>query len=198
MGRDVLLDRLGGLLGYPQSAVDAEVRACAEALAAVDAEAAEHLSAFHRQVQGRSIEDLQELFVNAFDCNPGRALEVGWHLFGEDYKRGSFLVWMRSKLRDFGLPESSELPDHLTHVLAVLGRMETAEADEFAATCVLPVLERMIPGFAKDGNPYENILKSIRRVLNRLHGPGQVQSLPLVVIPAVQEATQADSWEACR
>jgi len=36
-----------------------------------------------------------------FDINPACALEVGWHLFGEDYMRGQFLVRMREELSKY-------------------------------------------------------------------------------------------------
>ena len=63
---------------------------------------------------------LEEAFTGTFDVNPACALEVGWHLFGEEYARGMFLVRMREELRKYGLAESSELPDHVSHVLAIV------------------------------------------------------------------------------
>ncbi len=41
----------------------------------------------------------EELYTRTFDLNPVCALEIGWHLFGEDYERGAFLVRMRDQLR---------------------------------------------------------------------------------------------------
>src|SRR6266568_3182701 len=56
----------------------------------------------------------QELYVQTFEFNPACTLELGWHLFGENYERGEFLVRMREQLRRHGIAESNELPDHLT------------------------------------------------------------------------------------
>ena len=77
--------------------------------------------------------ELEELYTRTFDINPVCSLEVGWHLFGEDYNRGAFLVRMRGLLREHGIEEGAELPDHLESVLRVL--------DAFVKR------DRAVPGF---------------------------------------------------
>ena len=61
-------------------------------------------------------------------------LEVGWHLFGEEYTRGLFLVRLRGEMRDRGIEESSELPDHVAHVLAVVAAMPARRGAAFRAS----------------------------------------------------------------
>ena len=46
--------------------------------------------------RGMSVEDLQELYTRTFDWNPDTSLEIGWHLYGENYERGEFLVEVRA------------------------------------------------------------------------------------------------------
>ena len=84
----------------------------------------------------------QELYVQTFEFNPACTLELGWHLFGENYERGEFLVRMRDLLRRHGIAESTELPDHLTHVLALVGRLDHEEAAELAAKAKREVRSR--------------------------------------------------------
>ena len=67
---------------------------------------------------------LEELYTRTFDINPVCSLETGWHLFGEDYNRGAFLVRMRGLLRQHGIEEGAELTDHLESALRVLSVME--------------------------------------------------------------------------
>lgn len=166
----VVYDRLGGLLRYPDAAYLADTDTCARTLAAADPEAAACIERFAAAVRGMAVTDLEELFTRTFDINPLCTLEVGWQLFGEEYERGTFLVRMRQEMRRLGLVESTELPDHLAHVLAVLGRMEPEQADDFAAACVLPAVERMRTSLAGKDVPYEHALEAVRIVLVARHG----------------------------
>jgi nitrate reductase delta subunit len=106
---------------------------------------------------------MQELYVQTFEFSPACTLEIGWHLFGENYERGEFLVRMREQLRRHGITESSELPDHLTHLLPLIGRMEYGEAAELAGQFVLPALEK-IRGSLTD-NPYNAVIRGIEERL---------------------------------
>ena len=101
----------------------------------------------------------QELYVQTFEFNPACTLETGWHLFGENYERGEFLVRMREQLRRYGIVESSELPDHLTHLLALIPRMDRTEAAELAGQYLLPALGKIRDGL-KD-NPYAAVIAAI-------------------------------------
>jgi len=115
-------------------------------------------------------EELEELYTRTFDINPVCSLEVGWHLYGEDYNRGAFLVGMRGLMRDLGVAEGTELPDHLTSVLRVLGRMAPEEADGFARGYVLPAVGKMLSGFPDGENPYRDVVEEIERFLRDRHG----------------------------
>lgn len=126
----------------------------------------------------------QELYVQTFEFNPACTLELGWHLFGETYERGEFLVKMRGELRRHGVEETSELPDHLTHILRLIGRMEHGEAALLAGESVLPALEKIrLP----EGSPYRPVFETI---IGKLRGdfPGAPRrSTPL---PIFQEAAR--------
>ena len=175
METSFIYDSIAALLVYP--GVDYHQRA-SRAADTVDAEGAVLLFRFAEQIRGLSTEALQELFVQTFDMNPDRSLEVGWHLFGENYDRGTFLVKMRQQLRRFGIAESGELPDHITHVLAVLGRMPAGEAEEFAVACVFPALEKMRAGFGdkKETNPFKEVLDALAVLLRGRHGDALLET----------------------
>lgn len=156
---------LAALLRYPEGDSAADAARCVEALAAANPQAAERVRSFLGEIRGLSPGELQSLYTSTFDLDPVCSLEVGWHLFGENYERGEFLVKMRSELRRLGLPESSELPDHLTHALAALGRMESEEAAGFAAACLLPALDKMRAGISRQPNAYQNVLQAVMELL---------------------------------
>ena len=160
-----IFDLLAALLEYPGEDYRARAAACAPALERVQPDAATLLAEFSRRIAALSTEELQELYTQTFDLDPANSLDVGWHLFGENYARGEFLVKMRRLLRRFALAESTELPDHLPHALVVLGRMDPQEAGEFAQACVFPALEKMRAGFKDKDNPFENVLTAMARLL---------------------------------
>jgi nitrate reductase delta subunit len=105
----------------------------------------------------------QELYVQTFEFNPACTLEIGWHLFGENYERGEFLVRMRQELRRYEIPETAELPDHLTHLLALIGRMERQDAVELAGQFLLPALAKIQDALKE--NPYESVIAAVRTQL---------------------------------
>lgn len=113
---------------------------------------------------------LEELYTRTFDVNPVCSLETGWHLFGEDYNRGAFLVRLRGLLREHGVEESTELPDHLETVLRLLDAMEEKEASALAREFVLPAVAKMRAALAGSNNPYGAVLEEIERVLRASHG----------------------------
>ncbi len=165
MNRVHVYEQFAKLLGYPDDGYVATAELCRRAAAQCSDEAERNLGEFHSRIEGRTTEQLQELFVQTFDLNPVCVLEVGWHLYGDNYDRGAFLVKMRGQLRRHGIAESTELPDHLTHVLALLARMEPEEASAFAAQSVIPALDKMLAGIAGKASPYEFLLSALRQTL---------------------------------
>jgi nitrate reductase molybdenum cofactor assembly chaperone len=131
--------------------------------------AAESIKVLFEHVKDMSLEQIQELYTRTFDINPVCTLEIGWHIYGEDYARGELLVKLREKIREVNLVESVELPDHLTHVLALLGRISGEEADELAARYVLPALDKMLKSASDADHAYLSILKAIRIVVQSDH-----------------------------
>jgi len=161
------LELLAALLHYPEADYVNGAERCFEALGGGDAEAAVLLGKFLAQTRDCTMEDLQALYTSTFDLDPMCTLDLGWHLFGEKYERGEFLVKMRVELRRLGVGESHELPDHITHALEALARMKAEEAEEFAAACLFPALDKMCSALDGKANPFENVVLAVVRILER-------------------------------
>ncbi|MBI2434106.1 MAG: hypothetical protein HYV26_14710 [Candidatus Hydrogenedentes bacterium] len=159
-----VVESLAGLLDYPQPGLEERVNACIARLDAVDPEAAEHVRQFGGRIAGSTLAELEELYIKTFDLNPLCTLDLGWQLFGEDYNRGLFLVKIRQEMKRLGVAETAELPDHLTLVLKLLGRMEPDKAEDFATACVLPAVRKIRDGIVKDAN-YRPLIEAVVRVL---------------------------------
>jgi len=153
------------LVTYPQAGYRADLDALVTAAAGCDLEAAGLLAEFAGHLNDRSVDDLQELFTRTFDLNPQCALEVGWHLFGEEYERGAFLVRMREALRAYAVPEAGELPDHLASMLQLVARLDAETAGLLVANALLPAVDKMLGPLEKAESPFLPLMKAIRRLL---------------------------------
>jgi len=167
------LTRAGRLVTYPGDTYADDVAAFVASVAPWLPEAARDLAAFAAQVAGLSVEEQQELFTRTFDLNPVCALEAGWHLYGEDYERGAFLVEMRRQLRAHGIAEGGELPDHLALLLALVARLGSDDADALVARALLPAVEKMLPSLESGGSPFLPLVNAIRQVLAACAPAGQ-------------------------
>lgn len=161
-----LYDALARLLDYPAAPPSPELAgACGLAPEPVRAE----LEAFLREAAALPEGTLQERYIQAFDLNPACCLDIGWHLFGEEYARGEFLVHLKTEQRRHDLAESSELPDHLTRVLPLVARMDAREAAAFSSRYLLPALEK-ISAAAAGAPPYDRLLRALRLLLEAQPG----------------------------
>ena len=167
-----VFERIGRLLTYPGA--DYWDR-CHASFPFGDSEADSLLLRFAGQMQSLPLERVQELYTHTFDLNPVCSLEVGWQLYGEEYARGSFLVAMREQLRRHRIPESSELPDHLSHALALLDRMEPEEAREFTEAFLMPAMKKMLAALEEKNNPYRDLLLAIAKLLPPGPGDGSAE-----------------------
>jgi nitrate reductase molybdenum cofactor assembly chaperone NarJ/NarW len=135
-------------------------------------EAAKNMSDFGAFLDQHELWQAEEAFTSTFDINPSCALEIGWHLFGEEYARGMFLVRMREELAKYDLQESAELPDHIVHVLAVIAAMPEDEARRFVTACVLPAVKKMNSAFKGNDNPYGHVVSCLLLILHHVWGEG--------------------------
>jgi nitrate reductase assembly molybdenum cofactor insertion protein NarJ len=153
------LEMLAALFSYPGPDYP-EIVKNAVACAAPSAPALLELA---QVVERTGLDELQEAYTNTFDLNPACPLDLGWHLFGEEYDRGLLLAYMRRQLRAHGIAECGEIPDHISYALLLLPRMKPAKAEEFACVIVAPALRRMLKCM-----PPENLFAGLLRAAQQL------------------------------
>ena len=155
------LNALSVLLSYPSEHTCQAAELLYVVLGGEHPEAASEAAAFGAYLERHEQYEAEEVFTRTFDVNPACALEVGWHLFGEEYARGMFLVRMREELRKYNIAETSELPDHIAHVLAVVAAMPADEAERFVGACVLPAVEKMRQALDGKDTPYRHAINCL-------------------------------------
>jgi nitrate reductase delta subunit len=164
-----LLNSLASVLEYPKEDWFSRFEECKGLSLLTDRAGSEYFSGFCLGIHKFSLLELQELYTRTFDLSPVCALEVGYHLFGEDYKRGEFLARLRETENPYELGQEQQLPDYLPVVLRLLGQMEDAE--ERAAMigyCLIPALKKMNEIFEKKQNPYGNIIRFLLETLKQI------------------------------
>jgi nitrate reductase assembly molybdenum cofactor insertion protein NarJ len=158
-------EAIAGLFTYPRSDYAEAVK---HAVAHTDS-AMTSLPAFANDLGRMPLTALQELYTKTFDLQPVCTLDLGWHLFGEDYRRGLLLARMRRELRAHDIPETCELPDHLSYALLLLARMDPTQGEKFAAAIVIPALEQMLKSLPAE-NPFNHLLQAVQQLIT-IHLP---------------------------
>ncbi len=161
-------DAVAALLEYPREDHAALLREQAATIAAGAPDAATHVERYAAEAASQDLTEREELFVRTFDVNAERALEVGWQVFGEQYARGVFLAKLRGMLAEHGVAETTELPDHLTQVLRLLGRVPQEDAHFLIARAVRPAVRRIRADLGDD-HAYAAVLDAVAAVV-ALHG----------------------------
>ncbi|MFT7679126.1 MAG: nitrate reductase assembly molybdenum cofactor insertion protein NarJ [Planctomycetota bacterium] len=161
-----VLQSYASVFTYPAGVGLSTVRGCLEDIANEGPALRESVSGLLEYIQEHPQTDLEEVYTRTFDSNVERALEVGWHIHGENYARGVFMARMRGLLRDHGIEESTELPDHLSHVLLVVAKAKPKLASALAGGVVAQALDKIVAGFSDDENPYCAVLAGLKQFLN--------------------------------
>jgi nitrate reductase assembly molybdenum cofactor insertion protein NarJ len=94
--------------------------------------------------------EIEEVYAKTFHVQATCYLDLGYVIFGEDYKRGEFLVNMKREQVEAGNDCGPELPDNLANVLTLLPRLKDAELrDELAGQVMMPALRMMLKEFGE-------------------------------------------------
>jgi len=169
-----LFDSFAALLEYPVSAMTDQAAQLLEGLTPLQPESAEVLGKFVRMLDQLSLEKMRELYTVTFDMQPVCYPYVGYHLFGESYKRGAFMAQLNEAYHTHGYSAGQELPDHVAVILRFLGLDSANRQGEFCQALLreglIPALEKMLKVFNEESdNPYFGLLSALRLFL--VHDP---------------------------
>ena len=165
------LAELAELVDYPGPSFGHVLEECRRHAGRLEPGARADLRSFLDWARTRDPVEVEELYAATFDSDEACALEIGWHLYGEAYQRGVFLVEMRRRLRELGIEEGSELPDHLSHVLRWLARAleperppaAAREAERIVRFALVPALASVCAGLERKSSPWLPLLRALGR-----------------------------------
>lgn len=128
----------------------------------------EALDRFIVLVGNEELGRLEEMYTATFDIHGLCCLDVGYVLFGEDYKRGEFLVGINRVQRKYQVDLKSELGDYLPNMLKLMGVIEDGEESrELLNKIIIPAVSQMNAKFShKSDNPFSLVMKIIFNKVN--------------------------------
>ncbi len=181
------LDGIAVALEYPGAATAGRCLEAAQTLPEGQAAMANALTALGNWLAQAAHGTDEEWYGRLFDLSPVCTLNIGYHLFGEQYERGAFLAGLVAEHRRAGLAPPDDLPDHLPTLLRLLGRLEDAQdASLMVSHALLPALDRMRADLRSSEAPWVAVLEAM---------PGFLEStFDVVGIPQDQYPTREKTF----
>lgn len=171
--RSEVLNLLADALDYPRPDLSSKAAALADMLRAQDPDAAGAVANFEREVAGQPLAQMEELYTRTFDMNPGCPLYVGYHLYGDTYKRGMMMSELQGEYRRHDLDTAAELPDHLCQILRWLARAgDDPRCQPLLREHVVPAVQKVAQDLSRNAGVYSLVIGAAARAVVQSAAPG--------------------------
>ena len=139
---------IASLFEYPDAGYPERVALVKAFLDGEYPKAAVELGKFIEYLPADDVVAMQELFTRSFDVQAIATLDLGYVLFGDDYKRGELLANLNREHIDAKNDCGTELADHLPNILRLMSVLRDEELiEDLAYAIVGPALLEMIGEF---------------------------------------------------
>lgn len=121
-------------------------------------------------IESSTLAELQEDYVANFDFNPAAAPYLGHHLYGDNQKKGAYMIRVKQEFgRHAFTPEGCELPDHLTVLLSFLAHLDRRGEHlfrrNFIEEMILPGLNKLVEGYARHAaSPWLALIEAVEQL----------------------------------
>lgn len=116
-------DLLASLFSYPDEKLRIDSEAAHRLLESKYISASKFFNEFYFFSKSISLIKWQEIYTRTFDVQAITTLDLGYVLFGDDYKRGELLVNLSKEHKNYNIDCGSELGDHLPNVLRLVTQL---------------------------------------------------------------------------
>ena len=176
---------LGDLFLYPSEEVKAKICDVQKYLDENFLIVSDLLRDFSEFVKMTSLKEWEEIYTRTFDVQAITTLDLGYVVFGDDYKRGELLVNLGNEHKAANNDCGTELADHLPNLLRLINKTADSELKhDLIYYIIKPALKKIISEFDKDSiNGKNKVYEKHHRTLieqneiNRL-----IYQKPLLVI----------------
>jgi len=212
---------LGEVFSYPTPETKGRIKQVKNLLDERYPEAGAEFTRFSEFMENSTESEVEEIFGKTFHIQAICFLDLGYVIFGEDYKRGEFLVNMKKEQRENNNDCGDELADNLPNVLNLLAIHKSESfVNELMVMIMIPAIEKMLSEFderktqirekvlnkkqkviimkdIKDGNIYKNALSAILMVFKKDFEDIKYES-EVEIIPAYAKAfVHSDCGDGC-
>lgn len=169
---ELILNLFSEVLSYPTADTAAQSKILHREITAIDPDSGDVLLPFVNALESMDLAASEELYTLTFDIQAPCSLDLGHVLFGEDFRRGAFLVNVSAMQKESN-PEmvSSELADHLPNILILHSKMPTEGVkNDFTQKLIMPGIEKMLQSFngdIRESNIYARVLLCLKNYFNR-------------------------------
>lgn len=158
---------LADLFQYPDGGYQQKMKVIQNFLNDNYPEADEDIDTFVELLPADDLNTMEELYIRSFDVQSITTMDIGYILFGDDYKRGELLANLNREHKQTDNDCGSELGDHLPNLLRLISKLDDQELIvEMIEELIVPALAKMIsefePGRMKKKNElYEKHYKTL-------------------------------------
>jgi len=150
---------LADLYQYPDGEYPQKVKDIQDFLNSNYPEASEDIDKFVELLPAHDLNKMEELYIRSFDVQSITTLDIGYVLFGDDYKRGELLANLNREHKQADNDCGSELGDHLPNLLRLISKLDDqALIIEMIQELLVPALTKMISEFEPDRMKKKNEL----------------------------------------
>lgn len=142
---------IADLFIYPDEEFSAKVNATQKLLDIKYPDAGSELKPFTEFADISTINEQQEIYTRTFDVQAITTMDLGYVLFGDDYKRGELLSNLNREHTEAGNELHNQLADHIPNLLMLLPKLNDSELiEELVGQIIKPALIKILSEFDSD------------------------------------------------
>ena len=178
-------EKLAQLFQYPKANYKEKVEVAETVLSELYPETLKTFKQFSDFVSNSSLDEITEIFTRTFDVQAITTLDVGYVLFGDDYKRGELLVNLNREHREAANECTDELADNFSNLLSLLPKMQNHDIrGELVEMIIMPGLTKIINEFDTKNINLKNKVyqKQYKTIIEQSEDYGRIFLIPLMVV----------------
>lgn len=143
--------KISELFYFPRESFKEKVKVIQEFLDEAYPNAGRELRPFTEFTELSSQNEIEELYTRSFEVQAITAMDLGYILFGDDYKRAKLLVSLNREIIDANIETHNELADHLPNVLKLLPTLKDKSVlNDLILDVIYPSLENILEDFSPE------------------------------------------------
>lgn len=155
----IVYEYFASLSRYPDNDLQNDIRKTQIFIERNYPTASSYLLKFYNISKSIPLTRWQEIYTRTFDVQAITTLDIGYVLFGDDYKRGDFLVHLSEEHKKANNDCGTELADHLPNLLKLLNKLNDDDLkNDLICFFIKPALQKILKEFEKEEIEKKNLV----------------------------------------